>query len=78
MHLNFDPTQATLGDMEWFETYTNTSMGEFDEETMSARQMVAMAAISLYNSDRAAYPTYESAVAAARGVKLSEITVTSE
>lgn len=61
----------TLGDLEWFEETTNQPFSSLSDETVTAKQMSALAAVVLARRDNIDRAT---ALAAARDMKLEDAT----
>lgn len=61
----------TLGDLEWFEETTNQPFSSLNDETVTAKQMSALAAVVLARRDNIDRAT---ALAAARDMKLEDAT----
>lgn len=60
----------TLGDLEWFEDTTNMPFTSLEEDSVTAKQMIALTAIVIANRDNIDRPA---ALAAARLMKLEDV-----
>lgn len=60
----------TLGDLEWFEDMTNMPFTALDEDSVNAKQMIALSAIVIANRDNI---DRSAALSAARLMKLEDV-----
>lgn len=62
--------KMTLGDLEWFEDMTNMPFTALDEDSVNAKQMIALSAIVIANRDNI---DRSAALSAARLMKLEDV-----